>query len=224
MGSAEEMADHPMRHVTRQVAFEPDGWTPARAAKVAALFDGLAPQWHTRLTEGRVETVADALDRGGVTGTSCVELGSGTGFATASLAARFDVVVACDLSSAMLRLAPPVAPRVQADAARLPLRDGVADVVTLVNMLLFPSEVDRVLAPGGAVVWVNSLGDRTPIHLPAPDVLAALGPGWTGVASGYGRGTWCVARRSGAGVSAGDGPDGSAAGATADAGGPPPPA
>ena len=65
----------------------------------------------------------------------------------------------------------------------------------LVNALLFPAEVARVLAPGGALVWVNSLGDATPIHLSAADVAKALPGGWGGPASDAGWGTWCVLRR-----------------------------
>ena len=184
-----------MRAVTRQVAFE-GGWSPERAAKVAALFDGLAPEWHTRHTDERQEPLLDALDRGAVAGGRCLELGSGTGFSTPVLAERFDAVVAVDLAMEMLRRAParPGA-RVRADAARLPVPDDSADAVVLVNALLFPHEVDRVLAPGGAVVWVCSLGDRTPIYRPADDVAAALPGEWEGVASAAGSGTWAVLRR-----------------------------
>jgi SAM-dependent methyltransferase len=188
--------DHPMRKVTRQVAFS-GAWDAERAAKVAELFDGLAPEWHTRWSPDRLAPLLDALDRGTVEGRVCLELGSGTGFATAMLAERFPTTVAMDLSREMLRHAPAdAAPRVQADASRLPLADGSVDVLVMVNMLLFPGEVARVIAPRGALVWVNSLGDRTPIHLPAADVAAALGPAWGGVASSTGQATWCVLRRS----------------------------
>jgi hypothetical protein len=88
-----------------------------------------------------------------------------------------------------------VAPRVQADAAHLPLPSGVCDALVLVNMLLFPAEVDRVVAADGVVVWVNSLAERTPIHLPAEEVAAILPGGWTGVGSRAGGGSWCVLRR-----------------------------
>ncbi|HYF46015.1 MAG TPA: hypothetical protein VD926_07370, partial [Acidimicrobiales bacterium] len=40
--------DHPMRRVTREVAFDPEAWTRGLRAEVAELFDGLAPEWHTR--------------------------------------------------------------------------------------------------------------------------------------------------------------------------------
>jgi hypothetical protein len=53
----------------------------------------------------------------------------------------------------------------------------------------------RVLAPGGSLLWVNSLGDRTPIHLPAEDVEKALPGDWNGLAADAGWGTWCALRR-----------------------------
>ena len=112
------------------------------------------------------------------------------------LAAHFRAVVAMDISAGMLALAPPdLAPRVRADGASLPLPDDSVDVVALINMLLFPSEVDRVLRPGGAVLWFNTLGARTPIHLPATEVAAALPGRWQGIASEALWATWCVLRR-----------------------------
>lgn len=190
--------DHPMRRVTEAVVAEPASWTAERAAGVASVFDELAGGWDDRFGSGshRVPLI-DALDRGGVTGRRVVEVGSGTGLATQVLAERFGSVLAADLSIEMLRRAPAdVGFRVRADGARLPLKDGWADVVVLVNAFLFPDEVARVLDGTGAVVWVNSIGDRTPIHLPADRVVAALPGAWDAVASAAGEGTWCVARRS----------------------------
>ena len=55
-------ADHPMRKVTRQIAFEPGGWTPERMAKVVELFDGLAPDWDARFQSAETQTpLCDAL-------------------------------------------------------------------------------------------------------------------------------------------------------------------
>ncbi|MEY2476465.1 MAG: hypothetical protein QOG87_1780 [Actinomycetota bacterium] len=186
-----------MRKVTRQVAFEPDGWTPERAAKVGELFDSLAGEWHTREHPLRLVPVADAFERGGPLGYGIgLEIGSGIGLGTAWLAARFGLLVAIDLSAEMLRLAPAdAAPRVQADAVALPVPDASVDAVVLINMLLFPNEVARVLKPDGALVWVNTSGDRTPIHLSADEVDAAMPGEWSGVASEAAWGTWAVLRR-----------------------------
>lgn len=188
--------DHPMRAVTRQVAFE-GGWSPGRAAKVAELFDGMAASWTTdHAHPDRTAVLDDALRRGSLPEGRCVELGSGTGLGTRALARRYPSVVAVDLAAAMLANAPDgVGLRVRADSARLPLRSGAADVIVLVNMLLFPAEVDRVLATHGVVLWVNTVGDQTPIHLSPAEVVAALPGAWSGVTARAGSGTWFAARR-----------------------------
>jgi len=190
-----------MRKVTRQIAFEPGGWTAERREKVAALFDGLADTWHDRDVGSRHDALLDALDRGGPFAHPgpCLELGSGIGLFTGDLAARFNPVVAVDVSPEMLRRADPaLAPRILGDSAGLPFPDHAAAVVVAVNMFLFPAEVDRVLGPGGALVFVSAIGDATPIYLPPEDIAAALPGEWEGVASEAGWGTWSVWRRAGA--------------------------
>ena len=187
--------DHPMRAVTRQIAEGPAGWDPERAAKVKALFDGLAPEWTARFRNERLDSVEDALARGGVApGGTCLEVGSGTGLITPILSRHFGTVLSLDLSHEMLVRAA-TGTRVEADAGRLPLPPQSVDAVVLVNAFLFPHEVDRVLKADGAVVWVSTIGDRTPIYLPADDVLAALPGDWDGRAADAGWGSWLVARR-----------------------------
>lgn len=185
-----------MRRITREVAFE-GGWSPGRAAKVAALFDSLAPGWTADHDDpARTAVLADGVARGGLPDGRCLELGSGTGLGTRTLAERFRRVVAIDLSAAMLAAAPPpLASRVRADSARLPVRSASVEVVVLVNMLLFPAEVDRVLAPDGVLLWVNTLGDRTPIHLSPDDVVQALPGSWGGTTARAGSGFWFAAAR-----------------------------
>jgi SAM-dependent methyltransferase len=192
-------SNHPMRAVTRSIAFE-DGWGPERAEFVRGVFDGLAEEWSaTRGGPGRTLQLGDALDRGGVGGGTAVELGSGTGLVSHLLAQHFDRVVAVDLSLEMLRHAVDDAPAVNADAARLPLPDGVADALVLMNMFLFPTEVDRCLAPDGALVWVSSRAEDTPIHLAPEELVRALAEAgcgdWSGTACRAGEGSWCVLRR-----------------------------
>jgi ubiquinone/menaquinone biosynthesis C-methylase UbiE len=190
-----------MRIVTRRAAgLDDGGWTDQLREHVAGYFDDLAGEWHTRVSPERTAIVSDALRRGlgalDAPAGIAVEVGSGIGTYSALLAAHFVTVVAVDLSRAMLRLAPArPACRVQADAARLPLRDSSATAIVLINAFLFPSEVDRVLAPEGALIWVNSSGERTPIYLSVDDLVAALPGAWTGTASRAGEGHWCVLRR-----------------------------
>jgi hypothetical protein len=188
--------DHPMRRVTTDTAFAPESWTPERAAKVGELFDSLAPTWKERDGPERHASVLDALDRGGpFPHGPCIEVGSGAGIATPVLADALRDVIALDLSFEMLVLAGSETPRVRADASVLPIRSHAVAVVALINMFLFPAEVDRVLAPDGALLWVSTLGDATPIYLPPADVIRALPGAWDGVTADAGWGTWLVARR-----------------------------
>lgn len=188
--------DHPMRRVTREVAFEA-GWSSGRAAKVAELFDSMAADWAERNVEPiKAAPVRDALERGGLPlDGRWLELGSGTGAGAMVVADRVGSLTTVDLAAEMLAHAPDLAPKVQADAARLPFPDDSAEVVLAINMLLFPDEVDRVLVPGGALLWVNTLGDRTPIHLPPADVVAALPGRWHARTARAGAGFWAVVRR-----------------------------
>lgn len=198
--STPDGAAHPMRVMTRRAAgLEGPPWDAEARAQVGAIFDELAGDWHTRSTPERTRVVVDALDRGGVgPGGTALELGSGIGTYTALLAERFDHVLAVDLSEAMLHLADPApGARVRADCCDLPVPDASVDAVVLVNMLLFPAEVDRVLAPGGRVVWVSSSGEATPIHLLPDEVAAALPGTWAGVSARAGAGLWTVLRRTG---------------------------
>jgi ubiquinone/menaquinone biosynthesis C-methylase UbiE len=191
-----------MRIATRRAAgLDPGGWTGDLRHQVTGFFNDLAPEWHTRSSPQRTAVVVDALVRGLdaarlSTAGVAVEVGSGIGLYSSLIADRFERTVAIDLSREMLRLAPATpAHRVQADAAALPLRDKSAAAVILINALLFPSEVDRVLAPDGVLMWVNISGEQTPIHLSADDLLSALPGQWTGVTSRAGEGLWCVVRR-----------------------------
>ena len=199
-GTRGTVTNHRMREVTEQVA-QRGIWNSGLLAEVRDLFDSLAPGWTaTRDHPARNAPLLDALDRGGVEGRTVVELGAGTCISSRALVGRFDCYLAADLSPVMLAHAVDGAPPLLcADASRLPLADGVVDVFILQNMLLFPAEVDRCLASGGALVWVNSRGPETPIHLSTPDVLASLeaasGPAWRALASTVGEATWAVVRR-----------------------------
>ncbi len=184
--------DHPMRVVTREVAFE-NGWSPGRARKVAELFDGMAEGWGANHGDPvRMAPIADGLSRGGFNLDGLwLEVGSGTGSGTKVLAQHVQRLVATDLAAEMLANAPAdIAPRVRADASRLPYRADQFDGILMVNMLLFPDEVDRVLAAAGRLLWVNTLGSNTPIHLPPEDVAAALPGDWAGVTARSGFGFW----------------------------------
>jgi len=186
----------PMRELTRAISLDRDAWTPERLAQIRSFFDAQASGWRDRDVPERHDALLDALTRGGPFPSGwCVEVGSGTGNATADLQQAFHDVVSLDLSRAMLRLASFGGHLIQSDASALPLRSGSAAVVVLINMFLFPAETSRVLADDGVLVWVSTNGEETPIYLPPADVLSALPGTWGGTTSEAGWGTWLTARR-----------------------------
>lgn len=189
--------DHPMQILSRQVAFE-GGWSPEDADRVEALFDSLAPEWHAERRDPlRVAPLRDALARGDLHIDGVwLEIGAGTGTATEALKPRVGRIIALDLSSEMLRSGPDLASaKVRGDSSRLPVRDSSIDVVVCVNMFLFGSEIDRVLRSGGQLLWVNTIGNQTPIHLPVADVAEALPGEWSAVTAHAGTGFWAVVTR-----------------------------
>ncbi len=189
---------HQMRRITEAVAADASAWTPEVAEQVGVFFDRLAPEWHTETSARSQVALVDLLDRAGPFASPVLELGAGTGSGTLALHEHFAHVVAGDLSAEMLRRLPAsLASRVRLDGSQLPFADGSVGTVVCVNMFLFADEVRRVLGPGGALVWVNSIGECTPIHLPAEQVARAMGPGFEVTASRAGWGTWSVARRAG---------------------------
>lgn len=193
--------DNPMRIITRSAAA--GEWTEKSADDVAALFDQMAPEWSANRSDDRYEPIADAVERSHLRAAAkdlrVLELGSGTGLGTKIIRRFYDNVVAMDLSIEMLHHAPAeLAPQVNTDASNLPLPDSSIDLIVMVNMILFPGELERVLTPEGSILWVNTLAEQTPIHLSAEDVDQALPGDWTGVASRHGTGTWSVHRRTSA--------------------------
>jgi SAM-dependent methyltransferase len=173
-------------------------WTAEAARFVADQFDQLAGEWDSARATGRDDPLRDALARGGpMPQGPCLELGSGTGLFTPALTAVFPQVVSVDLSMGMLRRANGRSPwRVRADASGLPLADASVTAVAAVDMLLFPGETARVLAPDGVLLWINQLGCDGPLHLPAATVAAALPGEWQALESEAGWGSWALLRRS----------------------------
>ncbi len=188
--------NHPMRIITRRAAFEPDYWNADVATSVARFFDEMAPVWDERSGVGEMAPLVDAFTRGGTFGTRCLEIGAGTGAGTSVLVKRFEQVIALDIAGEMLNHFHDLkADLVLADGAALPFAPASVDVIVLVNAFLFPAELDRVLAPKGAIVWMNSLAEDTPIHLPIEDLLAAMPRRWIAITAEAGWGEWAVVRR-----------------------------
>jgi SAM-dependent methyltransferase len=136
----------------------PDEWARRVIERYAAHTEGYRDCWAPaihgpgrRLAEGLPMADTDRV----------LDLGAGTGALLPVLRrlASSAVVVATDLTEAMLRMADPDVPRVTADAQALPFRDNAFDVVVMAFMLFHVPdpvaglrEARRVLVPGG---WVG---------------------------------------------------------------------
>jgi SAM-dependent methyltransferase len=167
------------RIATNQVVRHPGLWRLFRGP-MRGMFDKIAPVWDEGRSPDAFAPVEAALERVSQP-QRALDLGTGTGAVALLVAQRFPKaeVVGADLSPAMLiearrKTSPELEGRVQfdeADAERLPYPDEWFDLVTLANMIPFFDELDRVVAPGGWVVFGWSAGPQTPIYVP-PEVLS----------------------------------------------------
>lgn len=169
------------RLATRAVVARPGLWRLFRGP-LRAQFDRLAPVWDERRGPEALAPLSAALDRLERPPERALDLGTGTGKGARLVAERFPEceVVGADLSPAMVAEARRLLPaelsgRVRfevADAFALPYPDGAFDLVLLVNMIPFFSELERVVSPGGTLVVASFSGPATPIYTP-PETLRA---------------------------------------------------
>jgi SAM-dependent methyltransferase len=155
---------------SRATAFEAlvDDYAAARPTYPAELFAALPP----------------------LAGRRVLELGAGTGLATAGLLAAGADVVSTDLGPRMLgrlHATHPSVPALVARAERLPFADAVVDAVCGAQMWHWvdvdraAAEAARVLRPGGwlAVWWNDVAADGEPWFDAQQDRLEALSPGYS---------------------------------------------
>jgi ubiquinone/menaquinone biosynthesis C-methylase UbiE len=139
-------------------------------------FDRLAPRWDSMRTGHAYVPYEAALEEVEPPPKRALDLGTGTGGAAFAIARRFPEaeVVGADISDRMIEQArrnvtDDLRNRVRfevADASKLPYEDGAFDLVGLSNMIPFFDELDRVLAPGGLLIFAFSGGAETPIYVP----------------------------------------------------------
>ena len=179
--SLEELGRKFARLATNLVMRSPRLWFLVRRP-MRLQFDRLAPRWDAMRMPGAYAPYEAALDRVEPPPRLALDLGTGTGGAALAIARRFPEaeVVGVDLSPSMLDQARAKVPaelrgRVRfelADASNLPHDDASFDLIGLSNMIPFFDELDRVLAPGGALIVAFSGGAGTPIYV-SPERLRA---------------------------------------------------
>jgi SAM-dependent methyltransferase len=153
---------------------------PVLRRPMRGFFERSAPGWDVRTGAGspdHLATLAAAALHVAEPPERVLDVGTGTGEGALLLAREFPraSVRGIDISEEMIRSAQAkigldpegrVAFRV-ADAAALPYGEGSFDLVTLLNMPPFLSEIDRVLRPGGNVIVAASWGADTPFYTPS---------------------------------------------------------
>jgi SAM-dependent methyltransferase len=173
------------RLTTRVVVSHPALWRLFRRP-LRANFDALAPRWHDIVGDEALAPLTAALGRLEAPPARALDLGTGTGKGAQLVAEWFPEaeVLGVDLSPGMIEEADRLLPRELsgrvrfqvADASALPLGDGAFDLVVLLNMIPFFSELARVTAPGATVVVVHMSGAETPIWTPAETLRERLEP------------------------------------------------
>ncbi len=198
-----------LRLLTYIAARAPWAWrTGVFSVVMRVIFDVAPPRWNdttgshgpawTAPLEAGLDALPDVPSR-------VLDLGTGTGLGAAIAARRFSqaTVTGIDVSPRMIARARGAHRHLRnlrfevADARKLPFNDAGFTLVTALNVPPFFPELRRVTAPGGWVLIAFSLGERTPIYLPTPELEHRLEQhGFAEVRSGFvGQGTWTLARR-----------------------------
>lgn len=205
MSVAQQLGRKFARFTTNQVLRRPAVWRLLRPL-MRRQFDRLAPVWDSMRDPAAFEPLEVALAAVDPP-RRVLDLGTGTGAAAFAVARRFPEaeIVGADIAPEMLAEARRKTPaelgdRVrfqQVDAERLPYPDESFGLATLANMIPFFDELDRVLAPGGWVLFAYSAGPETPIYVSPERLREELGRrGFADFAEfAAGNGTSLVARK-----------------------------
>jgi SAM-dependent methyltransferase len=123
-----------------------------------------------------------------------VEICCGTGEATPGIAAVVPRVLACDLNLPMLtrHADVPGVTWVAADVRALPLGTGGVPLLVSLNGVFNPTEIARVMRPGGQVLWCTSFRSGTPLYVEPGRAHQLLGASWTAETEPVGHGEWTL--------------------------------
>lgn len=210
MSALETLGRRFARFTTNQVVRRPALWRLFRRL-TRLQFGRLAPVWDSMRSPVSSAPFEAALSVVELPPRRALDLGTGTGAGALLVAKRFPEaeVVGVDLAPEMVDRArqnvpAELADRVRfevGDAERLAHGDAAFELVTLANMIPFFDEIDRVLAPGGSILFSFSAGPETPIYVPPERLREELGRrGYSNFAEfAAGNGTALVARKPGSG-------------------------
>jgi SAM-dependent methyltransferase len=185
---------HRSRIALERVLADPDDAEAYKALAVA--YDEMAPEWTEWVQTQPWYATPVAVGMGHARPVPwLLEVGCGTGQATAVLSGVGPAVVATDVNASMLHGAPPLARThyVLADVRRLPFATGRVPLIVSLNGVPHVPEFRRVIAPGGQILWCTSFGDGTPLYVPPDRFADMLGPAWTVEAGQAGHGDWLLA-------------------------------
>ncbi|MDG9704355.1 class I SAM-dependent methyltransferase [Streptomyces sp. DH37] len=184
---------HPSRRFQERLLDDPgdrEAWQGLRSS-----YDRMAGEWRewTEEQHGYDLAVREGLCRIRPAEWA-VEICCGTGEATAAVAAAVPSVVACDLSLEMLRrrVDVPGVRWVAADVRSLPLGTARVPLVVSLNGVFNPSEIARVIRPGGQLLWCTSFRAGTPLYVPPERMHRLLGARWTAAGGHAGHGEWTL--------------------------------
>lgn len=126
-----------------------------------------------------------------------LEVGCGTGQATAPLTGFAPRVVATDVNMSMLARAVelPEVHYVACDVRALPVGTGSVPLLVGLNAVPHVREFERVIARDGQLLWCTSFGPGTPLYVEPNRLLHLLGKGWQGEAGRAGHGDWVLLSR-----------------------------
>lgn len=175
---------HPVVRALNSITEGSAGWDPVIAEYSAQAPDWLnwtlsVPHYFTALARGLqlVDIAEDAI---------AVELCSGSSPVPREVLPVTRRLL-IDGSLRMLELVSESCPRACSMMDALPLKDGCAQVVVVLNGTLQLAECVRVLARGGSIIAAWTFGEHTPMYVSWIELLSTMPAGWGAT---LGRGKW----------------------------------